>query len=102
VVYDRWHRQAISEMEHTPAGSWTIWGGNFSVGRDTFFKVGGFDAERFHDYGGEDTDFGLRAAAAGVPMVLAREALARHLRECDYASPPATGVQCRPIAGAPG
>ena len=86
LVYDRWHRQAISEMEHTPSGSWAIWGGNFSVRRDTFFKVGGFDAERFRDYGGEDTDFGLRVAAAGVPMVVAREALALHLRESDYTS----------------
>jgi GT2 family glycosyltransferase len=86
LVYDRWHRQAISAMEETSPSSWAIWGGNFSIRRETFFRIGGFDPERFRNYGGEDTDFGIRAAAAGTPMVLAREALSLHLRECDYSS----------------
>jgi GT2 family glycosyltransferase len=60
-----------------------LWGGNFSVSRGTWRAVGGFD-ESFRTYGGEDTDFGLRVAALGVPLVFEPRALSHHLHEVGY------------------
>jgi glycosyltransferase involved in cell wall biosynthesis len=40
-------------------------GGNFSVGREDYARVNGFD-ERFRGWGQEDDDLGLRLRAAGV------------------------------------
>jgi glycosyltransferase involved in cell wall biosynthesis len=85
LAYDRWHRQAIAAMEAAPGEVPGIWGANISVRRDTYFRVGGFDPANFREYGGEDTDFGLRLAASGVPVVLARDAIALHMRTCGYA-----------------
>lgn len=84
LAYDRAHRQAIAALEASSGGALGIWGGNISVRSGTFFKVGAFDPKNFREYGAEDTDFGLRAAAAGVPMVLARDAVALHMRTCGY------------------
>jgi glycosyltransferase involved in cell wall biosynthesis len=85
LAYDRSHRQAIAALEASPDAALGIWGGNISMRRDVFLRVGGFDPTNFRDYGAEDTDFGLRAAAAGVPVVLARDAIALHMRSCGYA-----------------
>jgi glycosyltransferase involved in cell wall biosynthesis len=84
LAYDRSHRLAIATLETSLDAAVGIWGGNISVRRDTFFRVGGFDPGNFRDYGAEDTDFGLRAASAGVAVVLARDALAWHMRVCGY------------------
>lgn len=45
-----------------------FWSLAFGIRRATFEAIGGFD-EAFTGYGGEDTDFGLRADAFGVPLV---------------------------------
>jgi hypothetical protein len=42
-------------------------GGNFSVGREDYARVNGFD-ERFRGWGQEDDDLGLRLRAAGVRL----------------------------------
>lgn len=42
-----------------PMQRWKLWGGNTSVDRGTFDRVGGFD-ERYQGYGWEDLDFGYR------------------------------------------
>ena len=86
IAYDRSHRGAIAAMEASPGGGVTIWGGNISIRKATFDRVGGFDPKNFREYGAEDTDFGLRAIAAGVPVVLAKQALALHMRRVGYAS----------------
>jgi GT2 family glycosyltransferase len=44
-----------------------FWSLSFSLDAATWAAVGGFD-ERYTGYGGEDTDFGQRAAAAGAEM----------------------------------
>ena len=44
-----------------------FWSLSFAVTVATWRTVGGFD-ESYVGYGGEDTDFGQRAAAAGVPL----------------------------------
>lgn len=45
-----------------------LWSLNLAVGIEDWDRIGGFD-ERFVGYGGEDTDFGQRLAAAGGSML---------------------------------
>ncbi len=45
-----------------------FWSLAFGVRRAAFERLGGFD-ERFVGYGAEDTDFGFRAAQAGLPLL---------------------------------
>ena len=54
-----------------------FWSLNFAIRRADFDRVGGFD-ERFHGYGGEDTDFGRVLDAAGVKIGWAKGARAYH------------------------
>jgi GT2 family glycosyltransferase len=55
-----------------------FWSLNFGLRRGTFAeRIGGFD-EAYRGYGIEDTDFGRRAAAAGVPLCWLGDALAFH------------------------
>ncbi len=54
-----------------------FWSLSFAVDAATWTAVGGFD-EGYEGYGGEDTDFGQRAAAAGVPMWWVGGATAYH------------------------
>jgi GT2 family glycosyltransferase len=51
--------------------------GNFSVRRQDFLEVGGFDPA-FRGYGGEDFELGYRLLRAGVQLLSEREAQARH------------------------
>jgi len=50
---------------------------NFSVNKETFDKLSGFDTS-FEGWGGEDTDFGLRLESAGVSIRYNPEAICRH------------------------
>lgn len=61
-------------IEPNPGLFWSL---AFGVRRATFETLGGFD-EAFVGYGGEDTDLGFAAQAAGVPIVLTAEARAFH------------------------
>ncbi|MFN3473038.1 MAG: glycosyltransferase family 2 protein [Blastomonas sp.] len=45
-----------------------FWSLAFGIRRARFEALGGFD-EAFRGYGGEDTDFGFRADAAGLPLL---------------------------------
>ncbi|EJL29603.1 glycosyltransferase family 2 protein [Novosphingobium sp. AP12] len=45
-----------------------FWSLVFGIHRERFFGLGGFD-EAFTGYGAEDTDFGFRARAAGLPLM---------------------------------
>lgn len=44
-----------------------FWSLSFAADRTTWDGIGGFD-EGYRGYGGEDTDFGQRAAAVGAPL----------------------------------
>ena len=44
-----------------------FWSLSFALTAETWARIGGF-CESYRGYGGEDTDFGQCAAAAGVPM----------------------------------
>lgn len=54
-----------------------FWSLAFAIRRSTFARVGEFD-ECFHGYGGEDTDFGFAARAAGCPLYFSGGAIACH------------------------
>ncbi|WP_130866406.1 glycosyltransferase family 2 protein [Acidipropionibacterium timonense] len=49
--------------------SWRYWGGNVSVTRDTWNRVGPYDT-RYRAYGWEDVDYGYRLCQAGVPVII--------------------------------
>lgn len=54
-----------------------LWSLNFATRTDAWHRIGGFD-EAYVGYGGEDTDFGQRLAAAGGTMWWIRGGLAYH------------------------
>ena len=60
-----------------PEMRWRLWGGNVSVTRTLYDRVGGYDP-RYQGYGWEDVDFGYRLHNVGLPIVLAKEAEVRH------------------------
>jgi len=61
-------------LEPNPGLFWSL---AFAARRETFEALGGFD-ETFVGYGGEDTDLGFRAAAAGAPLIFVGGAFAFH------------------------
>jgi glycosyltransferase involved in cell wall biosynthesis/GT2 family glycosyltransferase len=62
-----------------------FYSGNFSIPRDLFLQVGGFD-EEFRIYGNEDGDLALRLLHAGVEIRYSRDAVARQHYEKDFAA----------------
>ncbi len=86
IDYDRFASVGVKHSERagppeTPLGDCTdyrcFWSLNFAMRRDRFIAIGGFD-EGYTGYGGEDTDFGRTASAAGVPFLWCRGARAYH------------------------
>lgn len=64
-----------------------FWSLSFAVTAATWARVGGFD-EAYEGYGGEDTDFALRASRAGVGLTFVGGALTWHQWH-PVSSPPA-------------
>ncbi|GAB3271104.1 glycosyltransferase family 2 protein [Kineosporia babensis] len=62
------------------------WTTSLGINRRDFDRINGFD-ERFVGYGGEDTDFGIRAQAAGLGVWWSGDAVAFHQHH-DTQSPP--------------
>ena len=62
-----------------------FYSGNFSIARELFFGVGGFD-EQFRIYGNEDGELALRLIEAGVELRYSAKALARQHYEKDFAA----------------
>ncbi|KQT35434.1 glycosyl transferase [Sphingomonas sp. Leaf412] len=69
--------------ERNPGLFWSL---AFAMRRARFDALGGFD-ERFTGYGAEDTDFGFRADAAGVPLLFVGGAIACHQHHAVYDPP---------------
>jgi GT2 family glycosyltransferase len=63
-----------------------FWSLAFALRRSTFAALGGFD-EGFAGYGAEDTDFGFRAAAAGLKLLFVGQAIACHQYHDSYDPP---------------
>jgi N-acetylglucosaminyl-diphospho-decaprenol L-rhamnosyltransferase len=62
------------------------WTTSLALRTEFFHQLGGFD-ERFTGYGGEDTDFGVRAAQAGAGVWWSGDAVAYHQHH-ESQSPP--------------
>jgi GT2 family glycosyltransferase len=63
-----------------------FWSLAFAIRRDRFESLGGFD-EAFVGYGAEDTDFGFRAAEAGLPLLFVGGAVACHQHHAGHQPP---------------
>lgn len=85
VLYERSYMRSMAPTDRVHQSTAHIWSANISVRQETFQRVGGFD-ESFREYGGEDTDFGLRVAALGIPVIFDPEALSYHQHDVSYAS----------------
>jgi hypothetical protein len=85
LLYERSLLSALAPIEVAHPASPHMWSAQVSVRRSAWEQVGGFDTS-FREYGGEDTDFGLRVAALGVRFLFDPRALSYHLHEVSYRS----------------
>jgi GT2 family glycosyltransferase len=85
LLYERELLSALAPIDRPHPASSHMWSAQVSVRRSTWREVGGFDS-CFREYGGEDTDFGLRVAALGIPFLFEPRALSYHLHEVSYRS----------------
>ncbi len=85
LVYEKWLFEALAPIDRTHPASPHMWSAQVSVRRSAWQAVGGFDTS-FRDYGGEDTDFGLRIAALGIPFIFEPKALSFHLHNVGRAA----------------
>jgi GT2 family glycosyltransferase len=60
-------RPRLPDGEIAPAEVRLFWSLSFACSPSTWRAIGGFD-ESYSGYGGEDTDFGMRAELAGIPF----------------------------------
>lgn len=85
LLYERSLFEALEPLDHRHAASPHMWSAQVSARRSVWEEIGGFDSA-FRQYGGEDTDFGLRVAALGVPFIFEPRALSYHLHDVSYGS----------------
>lgn len=83
LLYEQSLLSALEPIDRRHPASKFMWSAQISVRRSVWEEIGGFDSS-FREYGGEDTDFGLRVAALGVPFVFEPRALSYHLHEVSY------------------
>jgi GT2 family glycosyltransferase len=85
LLYERSLLRALDPIDRPHAASPHMWSAQISVRRSVWEQVGGFDTT-FREYGGEDTDFGLRVAALGVRFIFEPRAFSYHLHDISYRS----------------
>jgi GT2 family glycosyltransferase len=85
LLYEKSLFEALEPLDRRHAASPHMWSAQVSVRRAVWEEIGGFDTT-FRQYGGEDTDFGLRVAALGVPFIFEPRALSYHLHDVSYGS----------------
>jgi GT2 family glycosyltransferase len=85
LLYERELLSALEPVDRPHPASPHMWSAQVSVRRSVWQEVGGFDSS-FREYGGEDTDFGLRVAALGVRFLFDPRALSYHLHDVSYRS----------------
>ncbi|MGP5304426.1 glycosyltransferase family 2 protein [Brachybacterium alimentarium] len=74
---DAARRSLAHALSRPPKERWRLWAASCSITRDTWEKIGPYDA-RYRGYGWEDVDYGYRLHAAEIPIVVVEEALAEH------------------------
>ncbi|WP_018350459.1 glycosyltransferase family 2 protein [Longispora albida] len=83
-LYAEEYERACLDYERDPSSVLTgLWGGNLSLRRADALRVGVRTARRLGYH--EDTDFGLRCAAAGLTGQFSRDLAARHTHQRDLA-----------------
>lgn len=75
------HRRT-ADQRHGDEAFRSLVSSNFSIRRDRFFEVGGFD-ESFSRWGGEDVELGWRCQTAGLFIVAADDAVCFHQTQDD-------------------
>ena len=78
------HSALLKPFQWAKANSYVPWGptANFTVKRDLFLKINGFDEQLSPpSTGGEDVEFGLRARSKGYSIGCVRNALVFHSTE---------------------
>ncbi|MBJ7600211.1 glycosyltransferase [Candidatus Nephthysia bennettiae] len=85
LLYERELLSALEPIDRPHPASPHMWSAQVSVRRSVWKEVGGFDSS-FREYGGEDTDFGLRVAAMGIRFLFDPRALSYHLHDVSYGS----------------
>lgn len=80
LLYEKSLLSALAPLDRRHPASPHMWSAQVSVRRQAWEQVGGFDAG-FREYGGEDTDFGLRIASLGIPFIFEPRALSYHLHD---------------------
>ena len=75
LIFERSRRRSRGPANPTVDVAFRLWGANFSVRREMWAQVGGFD-ERLPR--SQDLEFGLRLADLGLSMVVESRALSHH------------------------
>jgi glycosyltransferase involved in cell wall biosynthesis len=73
-------RNCIDNLQLLPEPWQLCYTGNFSIGKELFFKIGGFET-KFSGWGLEDLEFGFRCHKAGINWVFSRFALGYHITD---------------------
>lgn len=71
AVYGRpaYERLRATALAAPPSSRWRFWGGNVSIDRESWHRVGPYD-ESFRAYGWEDVEWGYRLTRLGVPIIV--------------------------------
>jgi glycosyltransferase involved in cell wall biosynthesis len=82
LILERARKQTFGLENATAPVAFHLWGGNFSVRRETWARVGGFDENLPRS---QDLDFGIGVADLGVPIKIESGALSHHLHRVSRA-----------------
>lgn len=75
----------------------TFWAGLGAIRKDIFFKIGGFDAEKFAVPSIEDIELGVRLKSQGYEILLDRRIQGTHLKKWTAFSILRTDIFCRAL-----
>lgn len=79
---EKWERR-LNDLKKFPKDPFLMQSGNFSIHKEFFAKLGGFD-ESFLQYGGEDTDFFIRALKMRAVFGYSEKAIAYQKTEDNF------------------
>lgn len=83
LMYERSLLASLQPIDREHEMSPFIWSANISLPKSAWERIGGLDVS-FREYGGEDTDLGLRIAELGFPIVFVPAAYSLHVHVMGY------------------